>query len=87
MVVITWNPPADSSRVDYYQYTFVNEPNITYNTTNFTNTVLSDIPYNQEISIVLSAINCLGRSSPVIYTFNTGKFPKIINFHSTGTCV
>ena len=74
-VLISWNSSTDDNRVDFYQYHLNrgidSESLITYNTTN-TSKILSHISYNENISFFLSATNCIGKSSPVIYAFEIG---------------
>ena len=58
-VVVMWEPASNDSRVDFYQYQLINsltEVRVS-NTTN-TTAILSGVPYNVNISFVISAYNC-----------------------------
>ena len=58
-VVVMWEPASNDSRVDFYQYQLINsltEVRVS-NTTN-TTAILSCVPYNVNISFVISAYNC-----------------------------
>ena len=60
-IVVMWEPASRSndSRVDFYQYQLINsltEVRVS-NTTN-TTAILSGVPYNVNISFVISAYNC-----------------------------
>ena len=66
-VEITWDPPANDSRVDVYHYQVINSVNasvilesITKNTT-----VVIDTNGIVNISFFLAACNCKGRSAMV----------------------
>ena len=58
-VEVTWEPPSNDSRVDFYQYQLIDNLTevIVSNTTN-TTAVLSGIPDNVNMSFVISAYNC-----------------------------
>ena len=58
-VEVMWEPPSNDSRVDFYQYQLINNLTkvIVSNTTN-TTAVLYGIPYNINMSFVISAHNC-----------------------------
>ena len=66
-VEVMWKPPSNDSRVDFYQYQLIDNLTevIVSNTTN-TTAVLSGIPYNVNMSFVISAytVTCK-RSSPL----------------------
>ena len=78
-VEVMWEPPSNDSRVDFYQYQLINNLTevIVSNTAN-TTAVLSGIPYNVNMSFVISAYNCVGASQPASLVINIGKFMKII---------
>ena len=67
-VEITWEPPANDSRVDVYHYQVINSSVnasviLESNTTN--TTVVIDANGIYTISFVLSACNCKGASTPI----------------------
>ena len=68
---MTWEPPSSDSRVDLYQYQLIDNLTevIVSNTTN-TTAVLSGIPYNVNLSFVISAHNCVGASQQVVLNIN-----------------
>ena len=52
------------------------------NTSN-TSVILEELPYNSNLSFLLSSVNCAGSSSPVTHTINIGminwyNYPDII---------
>ena len=65
-VEVMWKPPSNDSCVEFYQYQLIDNLTevIVFNTTN-TTAVLSGIPYNVNMSFVISAytVTCK-RSSP-----------------------
>ena len=74
-----WEFPDNDSRVDFYHYQLIfvdswGQANTSYqaNTTN-TTVILSGILYNLNISFVLFANNCEGKSAPVNLALYTGK--------------
>ena len=71
-VIVSWDSPPDNVRVDYYQYHLTYEPLMTQNNVTNTSQILSNVPYNENITFVLVAANCIGKSSPVFHTFNIG---------------
>ena len=75
-IMISWDSPDDSYLIDYYQYRLEGDPLITHNTTN-ASLLLSGIPYNENITFALAAVNCIGKGSPIIYIFNIGKYAAI----------
>ena len=78
-VEVMWEPPSNDSRVDFYQYQLIDNliEEIVSNTTN-TTAVLSGIPYNVNMSFVISAHNCVGASQQVVLIINIiGQFIKI----------
>ena len=81
-VEITWNPPLNHDpQVDYYHYEVIgsrrlNESQVhmmTVDNTSSTSATLEDIPYNRDLTFSLSAVNCVGTSSPITYHINIGK--------------
>ena len=66
-----WEPPSNDSCVDFYQYQLIDNLTevIVSNTTN-TTAVLSGIPYNVNLSFVISAHNCVGASQPATLSIN-----------------
>ena len=70
---VAWEPPSNDSRVDFYQYQVIDNLTevIVSNTTN-TTAVLSGIPYNVNMSFVISAHNCVGASQQVVLSINIG---------------
>ena len=73
-----WEPPSKDSCVDFYQYQLINNLTevIVSNTTN-TTAVLSGIPYNVNMSFVISAHNCVGASQQATLSINiNGMFNK-----------
>ena len=70
---VTWKQPSNDSRVDFYQYQLIDNLTevIVSNTTN-TIAVLSGIPYNVNMSFVISAHNCVGASQQVVLSINIG---------------
>ena len=78
-VEVTWEPPSNDSRVDFYQYQLIDNLTevIVSNTTN-TTAVLSGIPYNVNSSVIISAyaVICKRSSSLEILVINVmGKLP------------
>ena len=86
-IEISWNPPLSSNpQVSYfeiyYQQPYVNDnfsnsnlngtEVIVYNTSN-TSATIHDVTYNYNMSVTLSAHNCIGESAPAIYNFNIGR--------------
>ena len=75
-VEIAWNPPLNlDPQVDYYHYKLIdrlNESVVMDGDTNNTSAILEDIPYNNDLIFSLSAVNCVGRSSPITYNINIG---------------
>ena len=77
---MTWESPrlSNYSRVDFYCYQIMAEEgalpiqDLVFNTID-TEVVLSGIPYNIEISFVISAYNCQGASAEVSLVINCGK--------------
>ena len=76
-VEVTWEPPGSGSRVDIYHYQVVVDLEGTsytlydVNTTNINTTmILSHSPYDVNVSFVLSANNCEGRSAPTTLILN-----------------
>ena len=86
---MTWEPPSNDFRVDFYQYQLIDNLTevIVSNTTN-TTAVLSGIPYNVNMSFVISAHNCVGASQPATLSINIiGMFIKtyditILHYHT-----
>ena len=82
-VEVTWEPPRpdNNSRVDFYHYQVIVDMEGTsymlYNvkTTN-TTVILSDFPYNVNVTFLLSANDrCGGKSKPILLFMNySGKF-------------
>ena len=76
-VEISWDPPLNNDpQVDYYHYELMdrlNELVMTVDNTSNTSAILEDIPYNNNLTFSLSAVNCVGRSSPITYHINIGK--------------
>ena len=77
IVEITWNPPLNlDPQVDYYHYELIidrlNESVVMDGNTSNTSAILEDIPYNDDLIFSLSAVNCVGRSSPITYNINIG---------------
>ena len=72
-IEVMWEPPSNDSRVDFYQYQLIDNLTevIVSNTTN-TTAVLSGIPYNVNLSFVISAHNCVGASQQVVLNINIG---------------
>ena len=73
-VEVTWKPPDNDSRVEYYLYQVIDSlegVNMSYeaNTTN-TTVILSDV---LNILFILSANNCEGKSAPAFLVINIGK--------------
>ena len=66
-VIYTWDAPHGNQRVEYYQYQLVNETSIIvdHNTSN-TSAIVSGIPYNENITLVVLAHNCIGSSPPSV---------------------
>ena len=77
VVEVMWEPPSNDSRVDFYHYQVVGAGAIalyqgdTINTT--VTLILPDILYDINITFILSANNCEGRSLPVRFVVNIGK--------------
>ena len=73
-VLFTWNAPQDNSRVDYYQYQVVNGTKIIVasNTSN-SSVIISGVPYNQNVTFLVLAGNCIGESATVMETINIGR--------------
>ena len=70
-VVVMWEPASNDSRVDFYQYQLINsltEVRVS-NTTN-TTAILSGVPYNVNISFVISAYNCERESEQATLIIN-----------------
>lgn len=63
-VLFTWDAPDDSSRVDYYQYQIPSESNMIsiYNTSN-NSALVSEIAYNKNVTFLVLAGNCIGKST------------------------
>ena len=79
-VTVTWDHPTDhSTRVDYYhyQYQLADELMITHNTTNTSFTHFG-VYYNENVTISVFSFNCIGKSIPVVYKFNIGKYSQIL---------
>ena len=76
--VVSWDPPTGDTLVDYYQYQLITdtEPIHTLNVTD-TAFTLSGVSYNENITIVLSAINCAGTSDIIVYTLTIGTFSRV----------
>ena len=73
-VLFTWDAPNDNSRVDYYQYEVENGTNsLTYNTSNTTTAILTEIDYNKNVTFSVFSLNCIGKSSPLIQVIHVGK--------------
>ena len=78
-VEISWDPPDplnNDPQVDYYHYELMdrlNELVMTVDNTSNTSAILEDILYNNNLTFSLSAVNCVGRSSPITYHINIGK--------------
>ena len=99
-VEITWNPPLNHDpQVDHYHYELIDRSNqsqvMDANTTN-TSAILDSLPYNHDLSFSLSAVNCIGKTSPIIYHINIGKIHAVqcikatLNFkilHTTLKCI
>ena len=79
-IEVTWEPPGNDSRVDFYHYQVIDNSegaSVSYqvNTTN-TTAILFCILYGINISFVLIANNCEGTSAPVSYAIYIGKYNK-----------
>ena len=65
-VEITWDPPANISRVDVYHYQVINSMNATVILESITTNTTVIIDTNEVNTLfVLTACNCKGRSAPV----------------------
>ena len=82
-ITLSW--AAAQFRVDYYVMTIIsgagillqNELILAHNISNNLQTpsiAIFNLPYNENITVLLSAHNCIGSSSPDSITFNIGKF-------------
>ena len=69
-ILFSWDAPEDNSRVDYYQYEVVNGTSI--NTSN-TSAIISGVPYNENVTFLVLAGNCIGQSTTVLETINVGR--------------
>ena len=70
-VVVMWEPASNDARVNFYQYQLINsltEVRVS-NTTN-TTAILSGVPYNVNISFVISAYNCERESEQATLLIN-----------------
>ena len=77
-IEVTWEPPGNDSRVDFYQYQVVDSSegaSVSYQA-NTTNTTAILFCYGINISFVLIANNCEGTSAPVTYAIYIGKYNK-----------
>ena len=73
-IEVMWEPPSNDSCVDFYQYQLIDNLTevIVSNTTN-TTAVLSGIPYNVNMSFVISAHNCDRPGQQATIVINIGK--------------
>ena len=81
-ITLSW--AAAQFLVDYYMMTVIsgagilqNESILAHNTSNnlqIPSIVISNLPYNENITVLLSAHNCIGSSPPDSITFDIGKF-------------
>ena len=83
IVEITWSPPQDlDPQVDYYHYQLIDKLSLSLvmdgNTSN-TSAILDGLPYNHDLSFSLTAVNCIGRTSPITYhNINIGKIHAVL---------
>ena len=71
---MTWEPydQGSNTRVDsiyHYHVVYLGRTNYEANTTN-TTVILSGLPHNTNISFIVSASNCEGKSLPITLTIN-----------------
>ena len=76
-VEVTWEPMGNNSRVDlfWYHIIYLGRASSEANTTN-TTVILSGLPHNTNISFVVYAGNCAGKSAPVTLIMNVGNNGK-----------
>ena len=77
LVVLLWNTTNDLTRirVDYFKLQAEVDGVLAteYNyTKDVTMAIISDLPYNANITFLLTAHNCIGESVPVSIAYNTG---------------
>ena len=74
-VNVTWAPKLNESKVDFYCYQLIDNlthlPMLTSNTSH--TAVELSIPYDVNMSFVISAHNCAGRSSQIAVFIDVGK--------------
>ena len=74
-VNVTWAPKLNESSVDFYCYQLIDRlTHLIILTSNTSDTAVElSIPYDVNISFVISAHNCAGRSSQTSIFINLGK--------------
>ena len=88
-----WEPASNDSRVDFYQYQLINSlTKVGVSNTTNTAAILSGVPYNVNISFVISAYNCERESEQATLLISiAGKYDIqlycIISSKQTANCL
>ena len=74
-VEITWEPPANDSRVDVYHYQVINsmQASVILESTTMNTTIIIDAYGMSPTLFVLSAWNCKGASIPIALFISNGE--------------
>ena len=77
-IIFSWElVTATDVRVDYYHYQLSSSSLMITNNISNASVVISNIPYNENITFTVSVHNCIGRSASYSHTFIIGKCKNV----------
>ena len=72
-VTLVWTPPAAARRLAHYSVKIISETTSKQLLVNTATVNLEDMPYNEQITVSISAVNCFGESVKLNISFTICK--------------